>query len=294
MQRPLPVLSVITPVLNGERFIEACIRSAAAQNYPRMEHIVVDGLSSDRTCAIVQELLREYPHLRLLSERDQGQSDALNKGIRAARGDYIGILNVDDFYAPSTLLRVGDLIASLPGPRLLVANCNILGDDDRLLSVNKPSILKIEKLLARRDLYPPPVNPSAYFYPRGLHDEIGYYDINDHYGMDLQFVLSAVQHIKALYVDEIWGNFRRIEGTKTFEDQKRGTDKPRIRKIYRDTFSKLPLRGKIRVASTWMLFKILRRFGMLGRSRAIAGSGMTVAELPPSLSMRDDKAPTGG
>src|SRR5579859_4115740 len=181
MQGRLPFLSVVTPVLNGEQFIEACIRSVAAQNYPALEHIVVDGLSSDRTCAIMQDLGREYPHLRLISERDQGQSDALNKGIRAARGEYIGILNVDDFYAPGTLLRVGDLIGSLPGPRLLVGNCNILGDDDRLLSINKPSILKIEKLLARRDRYPVPVNPSAYFYPPDLHDKVGYYDIDDHY-----------------------------------------------------------------------------------------------------------------
>ena len=82
----LPFLSVVTPVLNGERFIEACIRSVAAQNYPAIEHIVVDGLSSDRTCALVQDLGRDYPHLRLLSERDEGQSDALNKGVRAARG----------------------------------------------------------------------------------------------------------------------------------------------------------------------------------------------------------------
>jgi glycosyltransferase involved in cell wall biosynthesis len=261
----LPFLSVVTPVLNGERFIEACIRSVAAQNYPAIEHIVVDGLSSDRTCALVQDLGRDYPHLRLLSERDEGQSDALNKGVRAARGDYLGILNVDDFYAPGTLLRAGELIASLSRPHLVVGNCNILGEQDRLVSINKPRNLKIEKLLLGRDLYPFPVNPSAYFYPPGLHAKAGYYDVNDHYAMDLRFFLSAVQHIEALHVDEIWGNFRFIEGTKTFEDQKRGTDKERVRQIYRDAFLKLPLLMKMRVAPVWILFKILRRLGVLGR-----------------------------
>lgn len=265
MKRRLPVLSVLTPVLNGERFIEACVRSVAAQNYPEMEHIVIDGASTDRTPAIVQNLTREFPQLRLISEPDRGQSDALNKGIRAARGDYIGILNVDDFYEPGTLLRVGQLIASLRGPHFLVGNCNILGEDDLLLSINKPSILKIEKLLARRETCPVPVNPAAYFYPPSLHEKIGYYDIDDHYAMDLQFVLSAVQHIKVLYVDETWGNFRFIEGAKTFEDRKRGTDRERVRRIYHEVFSRLPLHKKIRVAAIWSLYKTLRQFGLLRR-----------------------------
>ena len=178
-------------------------------------------------------------------------------------GDYIGIVNVDDFYSPGTLVRVGGLIASLPGPHLLVGNCNILGEDDRLLKINKPGILKIEKLLSRRDVYQASVNPTAYFYPPSLHDAIGYYDINDHYGMDVQFFLSAVQHIEVLYVDEVWGNFRFIPGTKTFEDQKRGTDRPRISHLYRQAFANLPFRKKVHVASVWFFFKVLRQCGVL-------------------------------
>jgi hypothetical protein len=197
-------------------------------------------------------------------------------------------VNVDDFYAPGTLLRVGGLIASLSGPHLLVGNCNILDEKDRLLSINKPSILKIEKLLSRRDVYPVPVNPTAYFYPPGLHDTVGYYDIDDHYAMDLQFFLLAVQHIKVLYVDETWGNFRFIEGTKTFEDRKRGTDRQRISHIYRQTFMKLPLHMKMRVAPVWILFKMLRRCGVVGRPRTIDDPG-TAGELQSSPSMRDPK-----
>src|SRR5215472_1653392 len=94
----IPILSIITPVYNGEKFISGCIESVAAQKLAGVEHIIVDGRSSDRTMDIVRDKARVYPHLRWISEPDRGQSDALNKGIDMARAEYIGILNADDFY----------------------------------------------------------------------------------------------------------------------------------------------------------------------------------------------------
>ena len=93
-----PLLSIITPVYNGEKFILGCIESVVAQNCAGVEHIVVDGGSTDRTVQILREKAETHPHLRWISEPDSGQSDALNKGIALARAEYIGILNVDDFY----------------------------------------------------------------------------------------------------------------------------------------------------------------------------------------------------
>ena len=71
-------------------------------------------------------------------------------------------------------------------------------------------------------LYEFPYCPAAYFYPKDLHKVVGFYDVNEHFQMDVAFILSAVQHIKTLYVDEVWGNFRFIDGGKTFEDMKEG------------------------------------------------------------------------
>ena len=88
------MLSIITPVLNGEQFIESCIKVVIDQSCPDCEHIIIDGNSKDRTVEIIKHYASKYSHIRWISENDKGQSDAMNKGIRMARGEIIGILNV--------------------------------------------------------------------------------------------------------------------------------------------------------------------------------------------------------
>jgi hypothetical protein len=80
------------------------------------------------------------------------------------------------------------------------------------------------------------VNPSEYFYHKSLHDVIGPYDIKEHYAMDLDFLLRAVRVANVIYVNETWGNFRFVKGTKTFEDQQSGLAAQRVKdllKLYR-------------------------------------------------------------
>lgn len=125
------MISIVTPVYNGEAFIESCIKVAIAQNCSDIEHIIVDGGSSDRTVEIIKNYARNYPHIRWISEKDKGQSDAMNKGISMAKGDILAILNVDDFYEPNVLNRIVEIFKTLPEPSLLVGNCNILGEGDR-------------------------------------------------------------------------------------------------------------------------------------------------------------------
>lgn len=211
------MLSILTPVYNGEQFIEFCIKNVIEQDCPNIEHIIVDAGSTDKTVEIIKQYAERYPHIRWISEKDRGQSDAMNKGISMAKGELIGILNDDDFYEPYILNRVLEIFKTLPEPSLVVGNCNILGDEDQIVKVNKPKHLKLMDLVSR--VHPFPVNPSAYFYHRSLHQKIGLYEIEDHYTMDLDFILKAVQEASVYYVDEIWGNYRNIQGTKTIDSQ---------------------------------------------------------------------------
>src|SRR5579862_2261918 len=95
----LPSLSIVTPSYNSAEFLEDALRSVARQQGIAAEHIVIDGASTDDTVAILQR----HPSVQWLSERDRGQSDAINKGFLRATGDLVGWLNADDYYLPGGL-----------------------------------------------------------------------------------------------------------------------------------------------------------------------------------------------
>lgn len=231
------MISIITPVFNGERFIEGCIRNVIDQNCPEVEHVIVDGGSGDKTVEIIKKYAEKYPHIRWISEKDNGQSDAMNKGINLAQGEIISYLNVDDFYESGVINKIFKIFKTLPEPSFLVGNCKVLDNNGQIIYINKPAKLTLPDLLAG---YPYPANPSAYFYHRSLHDIIGLYDVDDHYAMDLDFILRAVQVANIIYSDENWGNFRFIEGTKTYNDNQLKSGHKRVRKILRKYRNDLP------------------------------------------------------
>lgn len=227
------MISIITPVYNGEKFIESCLHAVIAQHCNNIEHILIDGGSTDRTVEIIKLYAQDYPHIRWISEPDQGQSDAMNKGIRLAIGDIIAFLNVDDYYEPNVLSQVNQLFKTLPEPSFVVGNCRIWNDENQVIDINKPAKLRLLDLVVGLNVNPYPCNPSAYFYHRSLHDKIGNYAIGDHHSMDLDFILRAVQVAHVHYVDQIWGNYRRIRGTKTLTAMENGSTDQQVRQLLR-------------------------------------------------------------
>jgi glycosyltransferase involved in cell wall biosynthesis len=250
------MISVITPVYNGERFIEACIQVVIDQQCSDVEHIIMDGGSKDGTVDIIKRYAEQYSHIRWLSEKDQGQSDAMNKGIAMAKGEILAILNVDDYYEPNVLKRVTEIFKILPEPSLLVGNCNIW-DSNGFKGLNEPRKLKFTDLLLGRRINPYPLNPSAYFYHISLHQVAGLYDVNEHYAMDYDFLFRAVQVANLKYVDETWGNFRVIQGTKTFSDNLAGQGALRVRRLIRTYRKNLPWFQRLKVTIIFELDRIL-------------------------------------
>ena len=102
----LPLVSIVTPSLNSEAFIEETIRSVAGQTYPNVEYIVVDGGSTDKTVEIIERHESSISHW--LSEADEGQGDALRKGFALATGDILAWVNADDVYRPDAIQRAVD------------------------------------------------------------------------------------------------------------------------------------------------------------------------------------------
>ncbi|MEO6850812.1 MAG: glycosyltransferase family 2 protein [Mucilaginibacter sp.] len=112
MEVPKMKVSIITVVYNNEALIRQCIESVLAQDYKDIEYIVVDGASTDGTLAIINEYRQQIS--TLISEKDNGLYDAMNKGIIAATGDVVGILNSDDFFYDNDVLSKISLAFSDP------------------------------------------------------------------------------------------------------------------------------------------------------------------------------------
>lgn len=252
-------LSVITPVYNGERFLAGCIENVIGQKCSLAEHLIVDGASSDKSVEIIKRYAKKYPQIRWISEKDNGESEAMNKGIKMARGEIISFLNYDDFYQPNVLKRILEIFKALSEPSLLVGNCNIRDDQGKVIRINKPKQLGVTDLLSQKE--PFPLNPSAYFYHKSLHERMGLYELSKPYGqcmMDLDFIIKAVQVAKVKYIDEIWGNQRLIKGTITLRLKEQGLHDLYHKQLLVKHRKRLPLSQQWLVIAKFIIFRKLR------------------------------------
>jgi glycosyltransferase involved in cell wall biosynthesis len=209
-------LSILLVVLNNKAFIAQAMDNFLAQSCPDAELLVMDGASTDGTLSIIQDYAMRFSNIRYVSEKDAGQSDAMNKGLRLANGEFVSFLNVDDYYSEGVLNEVVRLLQSDASIDFVTGNCNVWDAQGELIYLNRPTPIEKHHVLSG---YHFPVNPTAYFYRKSIHEKIGFYNEKNHYNMDLEFIVQSVLHYKITYVDRIWGNFRMLPNSKTFSDQ---------------------------------------------------------------------------
>jgi glycosyltransferase involved in cell wall biosynthesis len=207
----LPALSVITPVYNAANTLLDALKSVADQDYPNLEHIVVDGGSTDGTV----DLLREAEGIRWISEPDRGLAHAMNKGIAMATGDVIGELNADDLYEPGALRAVGDAFAEHPDAMWLTGYCRIIDGDGR--EIRRPVTAYKNWLLRRYSLglYLTHnfVSAPATFFRRAALDECGGFDERYRISVDYDLQLRIARRSDPIVLRRYLASFRMIEGT---------------------------------------------------------------------------------
>lgn len=211
-------LSIITPVLNGKRYLHECLESVATTGEYPVEHIVVDGGSTDGTLDILRNWAETHPYTRWISGKDKGQSAAMNRGLQLAQGEWVGFLNADDYYHPNTLPRIFSLIDNTSAD-FIYANCEVLNQETGSRTLSTPPPLTFIHLLKGKGY---PINPCSYFYRKTLHTKIGPYAESDHYTMDLAFLIPCARLARCLYFNETWGTFRFVSGAKTFDEIQSG------------------------------------------------------------------------
>jgi glycosyltransferase involved in cell wall biosynthesis len=207
--RRVPFISIITPCLNSARYLECAIQSVLAQRYDQFEHIVVDGGSTDGSV----DVLKRYPHLRWVSEADQGQSDAMNKGFAMARGSAIAYLNADDYFERGAFDAAGSALAA--GANFVVGRVRIVRQDDTEV-INDPKVSLREMLRWwTADAYC--YNSAGYFYRREVQEATGPFNVQDDLTMDFEFLIEAVTRYAFTKIDDVLAVFRHFPGTKTYD-----------------------------------------------------------------------------
>ena len=220
-------ISIVTPTLNRAHFLEEAIGSVLAQQDEDVEHIVVDGMSTDGTV----ELLARHPHLRVIREPDSGLYDALNKGLRAATGDFIGHLNSDDLFAPGAFRRVRKA-ASDPTVEAVYGRAEIFaeggGDAEpaRLAAARRVCERSVALTFETVTIGAP--NPNARFFRRGVYERAGYCDIRYRVASDRDFLLRvAMLNPRAALLDETVYRYRWHDDSLTLADDPAGDAKVR-------------------------------------------------------------------
>ena len=209
MSESAPKISIVTPSFNQAEFIEEALLSVRAQNYPNVEHIVVDGASKDQTV----EILRRYSampgweHLHWISEPDRGQSDAVNKGFRMATGSIIGWMNSDDRYRQGCFATVAKRFTEHPKADVLYGDYTWMDEAGHIKNIRREIEFSRFILSYHRVLY---VATVSTFFRRRLFEEENWLDASLQYCMDYDFFLRLAEkgyrfeHVPALLADFRW------------------------------------------------------------------------------------------
>ena len=191
-------------------YIEETISSVKNQDYQCFEHIVYDGISNDGT----QKVLKKYPHLKWFSESDNGQSEAINKGFKIAKGEIIGWLNSDDTYQPGAFKNVVEYFENNPEVDLIHTDLNIINENSEVIGFTEGGDFDVIRLFGTNMIKQPTV-----FMRKRVIDKLISVNEKLHYVMDRELWLRAgLADIKFVYLpNEVFANFRLIRGTKSFE-----------------------------------------------------------------------------
>ena len=199
-------ITVITVTYNSASFVSDCLASVADQKNIIVEHVVIDGFSSDGTLGLLQK--RRDSLAVLVIEPDDGIYDAMNKGIKLAKGDIIGFLNSDDFYASSDVLsRVAEVFEQDPSLDACYAD---------LIYTNQVDTSRTVRFWESCDFVPGafsqgwcPPHPT-FFVRRSVYERFGGFDLNYRIASDVELMMRflEVHKIRVRYVPEVWVKMR--------------------------------------------------------------------------------------
>jgi len=219
-------ISVITPSYNQDNYLEQTILSVLNQNYPNLEYIIIDGGSTDGSVDIIKKYEKYLAYW--ISEKDKGQSHAINKGFEKSTGEILAYLNSDDLYLPLTLMKVNDYFSRNPSHKFVFGNLVLIDEDSDIVRLkrqlhydfNSGCLLGFGKIIDQ---------PSS-FWSREILSQVGYLDESYEYCMDAEYWSRVARKFKMYHYNEYLSCFRLHSSSKTYSTKIRRIDKNELEK----------------------------------------------------------------
>lgn len=208
MPDALPLVTIVTPSFNQAAFLRETIESVLAQDYPRVEYLVMDGGSTDGSVEIIRAYASRLAYWQ--SERDAGQADAINKGWQRGRGEIVSYLNSDDTLHPAAVRLSVEALSKNPDAGFSYGACAWMDEHSKRTGVIEAKNFTLADLLLQNRFAQPGV-----FVRRAALERVGMLDVSMHYLMDYDLWLRLALYYPAARVPEIIANFRLHDDSKT-------------------------------------------------------------------------------
>lgn len=212
--RPWPKISIVTPSYNQGQFIEETIRSVLLQGYPNLEYIIIDGGSTDNSVEIIKKYSSWLTYW--ISEPDQGQSHAINKGFEKATGEIYAWLNSDDKYLLGAFKSVSEWAVANPGTGAFAGSAQRIDRNGRVVFERRPPGLSFEEILNWNRHYLP---QASCFFRRDAWQQCGPLDEALHFQMDYDFWLKIAKSSEFIEIPKILSQDLLHDRAKTVSEE---------------------------------------------------------------------------
>jgi len=217
-----PLVSIVTPSYNQAQYLDQTIQSVLEQDYARVEYFVMDGTSTDGSVEIIKkyslesdgavaplsDLQKQASAIQKridwwVSEKDSGQGEAINKGLKRAKGQVVAWLNSDDYYLPGTISSVVKVFEENPDAVMVYGDMLAVDEHGQPINIMKYKQLSLQDMVCFQIIGQPSV-----FFRREVLEQVGWLDTSFHFLLDHHLWIRIAQHGKILHVDQAWSAAR--------------------------------------------------------------------------------------
>jgi glycosyltransferase involved in cell wall biosynthesis len=204
-----PLVSIITPSRNQAPYLESTIQSVLAQDYPAVEYLIIDGGSKDGSVEIIKRYQKKLAYW--VSETDQGQTDAINKGFARAKGEIFAWLNSDDLLLPGAIAQAVDYLISHPETGMVYGDADFINESGKVIG-RFPARQTDYRRLKRGFVHIP---QQSAFFRASLWKQVGPLDPSFYFAMDYDLWVRIARQTNIDYIPEVWSCFRLHQDAKT-------------------------------------------------------------------------------